>query len=252
MQRDKLMDLKLSFSKKVSESDKLDYKLILTMLFLTIMLGTYVLAYKMVAFGGYIISGGIFIFPINYAITDITTEVYGYEQTKKLIKYAFICCLLYSLVVPLIAILPAPDNWQHQPGYSYVLGNVFRFFIANSIGILVGITINSYLIAKWKIMMNGKHFWLRSIGSSAVGELITSIIADIIAFAGTTSTMGVIELMIGIFIIKLLYSVFLAIPNSLIVTHLKIKEGYNIHESIAVFNPFDTNNTMREAHANNN
>jgi hypothetical protein len=132
-----------------------------------------------------------------------------------------------------------------------VLGNVFRFFIANSIGILVGITINGYLIAKWKRMMNGKHFWLRSIGSSAIGELITSIIADIIAFAGTTSTMGVVKLMVGIFIIKLIYSILLAIPNSIIVMHLKIKEGFNLQENISVFNPFNNDNSMREAHANN-
>lgn len=251
MNRDNLMYIQGKFNYQNIQSDKPDYLLILTMLFLTIMLGTYVLAYKMVLVGGYIISAGIFIFPINYAITDITTEVYGYEKTKKLIKYAFICCLLYSLVIPFIAILPSPGGWEHQPGYSYVLGNVFRFFIANSIGILIGITINGYLIAKWKRMMNGKHFWLRSIGSSAIGELITSIIADIIAFAGTTSTMGVIKLMIGIFAIKLLYSVLLAIPNSIIVMHLKIKEGFNLQENMSVFNPFNNDNSMREAHANN-
>lgn len=67
--------------------------------FLTIMLGTYVLAYKMIAIGGNIISGGIFIFPITYAITDITTEVYGYDQTKKMIKMAFICCLIFALII---------------------------------------------------------------------------------------------------------------------------------------------------------
>lgn len=211
----------------------------LSMMFLTIMLGTYVLAYKMIAIDGYIISGGIFIFPINYAIIDIITEVYGYSQTKKLIKMSFICCLFFALVVPFLATLPPPDNWPHQSGYTYVLGNVFRFFIANTLGIIVGITINGYLISKWKIIMKGRHFWLRSIGSSAIGELITSIIADIIAFAGVTSTSGVIKLMLGIFFLKIIYSIFLAIPNSLIVTHLKIRSGFDINNNKLKFNPFN-------------
>jgi hypothetical protein len=85
----------------------------ISMLFLTIMLGTYVLAYKMISIGGYVISGGIFIFPINYAITDITTEIYGYDQTKKMIKLVFICCLFFALVIPFIATLSPPENWPY-------------------------------------------------------------------------------------------------------------------------------------------
>lgn len=223
----------------------------LSMLFLAIMLGTYVLAYKMVSVGGYTISGGIFIFPIIYAITDITTEIYGYDQTKKLIKFAFICCLFFALTVPFIATLPAPDNWPYQSGYTHVLGSVFRFFIANTVGIIIGITINGYLIAKWKVMMQGRHFWLRSIGSSAVGELITSVIADIIAFAGTTNSLGVIKLMLGIFAIKLIYSVLLSLPNSLLVTHIKLKSGMALN-NFNLINPFShVVPNMRESNALN-
>lgn len=210
----------------------------LSMMFVTIMLGTYVLAYKMIAIGSFIESGGIFIFPLNYAITDIITEVYGLNQTKKLIKYSFFCCLFFSIVVPLIAITPAPNNWIHQPGYNYVLGNVFRFFIANMIGIIIGIAINSYLIAKWKVILNGKYFWLRSICASSIGELITSVIADIIAFAGTTETINVIKLMVAIYLVKLLYAIILAWPNTLIVLHLKLKEGIDLFNNNS-FNPFN-------------
>ena len=151
--------------------------------------------------------------------------------------------------MPFIAILPAPEGWPHQAGYQYVLGNVFRFFVANSLGIIIGITLNSYLIAKWKRMMNGKHFWLRSIASTAIGELITSIIADIIAFYGTTSSWGIINLMIGIYAVKLFYSVILSLPNSLIVTHLKLKEGINLEEDRFKINPFINKKMQRENHA---
>ena len=131
-----------------------------------------------------------------------------------------------------------------------MLGSVFRFFIANTIGIIAGITVNGYLLSKWKVMMQGRHFWLRSIGSSATGELITSIIADIIAFTGTTDILGVIKLMLGIFSVKIIYSILLALPNSLIVTHLKLKSGYDLTKNKLKFNPFNQNN-LRESNAFN-
>lgn len=166
------------------------------------MLGTYVLAYKLISIGGIIESGGILIFPLNYAIIDIITEVYGYNQTKKLIKYSFLCCLFFATIVPAISLLPAPISWHHQQEYHFVLGNVFRFFLSNSIGIVAGITINAYLIRRWKILLNGKHFWLRSIASSAIGEMITSIIADILAFLGTVDLLTLLKLISAIYFVK--------------------------------------------------
>lgn len=214
----------------------------LSMLFVTLMLGTYVLAYKMVAVGPFIESGGIFIFPLNYALTDITTEVYGFEKTKKLIKNGLLCCFLFAMIVPLIAILPSPKDWGYHESYKYVLGNVFRFFFANTIGLIIGIVINSYLIAKWKIILNGKYFWIRSIASSSIGELITSIIADIVAFIGTTDFIGLFKLMLAIYAVKLTYALLLAWPNTLIVIHLKLKEGIKLFEQESWnFNPFLNN-----------
>lgn len=214
------------------------------MLFLTIMIGTYLLAYKMIAIGTFVESAGIFIFPLNYAITDITTEVYGYPQTIRLIKYSFICCLLFTITVPALAFLSGPPGWPYQDSYNYIFGNVLRFFIANSIGILIGITINGYFISKWSRLLQGKHFWLRSIGASAIGELITSIIADIIAFVGTTDLIGLLKLMLAIYIVKLIYAILLAWPNTLIVTHLKIKEG--ITNKNFNFNPFKSHKTRED------
>jgi queuosine precursor transporter len=220
----------------------------LSMMFVTIMFGTYLLAYKMVAIGSFVVSGGIFLFPLNYAIADIITEVYGFDQTKRLIKYSFFCCLFFSLVVPLIAITPAPENWTHQDGYNYVLGNVCRFFLANTIGIVIGIAINGRFIAKWKIILNGKHFWLRSIGASLLGELITSIIAGTAAFLGTTDTLSVFKLMISIYLIKFIYAILLAWPNTLMVTHLKLKEKINLFDNKFVFNPFHNDKEKENAY----
>lgn len=205
----------------------------LSMMFLTIMLGTYVLAYKMVSIGNYVQSGGIFIFPLNYALIDIITEVYGFDQTKKIIKNAFFCCLFFATIVPFIGVLPFPNSSSHQESYPFILGNIFRFFIANSIGIAAGFLLNGYLIAKWRILLKGKHFWLRSIVSSFLGELITSIIADLIAFMGTADFSEVIKLMVAICIVKFLYAILLAWPNTLIMLHLKLKEG--------IINPYSPN-----------
>lgn len=224
---------------------------IISMIFLTIMIGTYLLAYKLISIHGYTISAGIFIFPFSYAIIDIITEVYGYRSARILIKNCFLCCLIFAVIVPLIANISPPKGWEHQHEYTFIFGGIFRFFIANSIGMVIGITLNGYLIARWKVALKGRYFWLRSIASSSAGELITSVIADIIAFAGVTPIDVMLKMMLYIYIVKLFYSVSLAFPNSLLVTHLKLKMKKNSHNNY-YFNPFNSPlNNSGKAHAFN-
>lgn len=214
------------------------YYSFLSMLFMTIVLSTYLLAYKMVAIGSFLESGSAFIFPLVYAIADISAEVYGYKATKKLVQQALCCCLVFSIITPLIAWLPAPTHWPHQESYHYLLKNVLRFFIASAIGLMLGIAINGYLICYWQRILQGRHFWLRSLGSTAIGQFTTSLITDGIAFAGMMPFFMQIKLMVAIYLVKLIYAILLAWPCSLLVTHLKIREGIDFYRCEYAVNPF--------------
>lgn len=216
----------------------LKYYTIISMFFLTAILATYVLAYKMIAIGSIVESGGIFIFPFTYCVTDIVAEVYGYDLTKKMIWRAFCCCLVFAIIVPIITLLPAPPDWVHQESFEYVLGNILRFFLANTSGIIVGIFVNSYLMIKWKRRTHGKYFGVRSFGSSAIGEAITSIVADLLAFAGIMPFKSVIKLMVAIYSVKLIYAFLLAYPSALIASFLKAHEGIDYYDQNLKFNPF--------------
>ena len=50
---------------------------------------------------------------------------------------------------------------------------------------LCGDFINSYVMAKMKVWTEGRHLWTRTIGSTAVGQLVDSALFYPIAFFGT-------------------------------------------------------------------
>lgn len=210
----------------------------ISMLFVTALLGSFVLAYKMVAIGKYMESGAVFIFPLVYALADITAEVYGYTATKKIVRQAFYCCLIFSIFISFIAWLPEPTDWAYQGSYNFVLGNIFRLFVASAVGLMVGISVNGYLICRWQCMLKGRLFWLRSIGSAAIGQLTTSLITDSIAFAGMMAVSTQLKLMLAIYVAKVIYAILLAWPCTLMVMHLKVQEGIELYRNDIHFNPF--------------
>ncbi|MCW5590137.1 MAG: queuosine precursor transporter [Legionellales bacterium] len=184
----------------------------------------------MAEINGFLISVGIFVFPLTYFIGDIVAEVYGYKKSLELICATLICGFIFSTVLALLIRTPAPNYWHHEAEYISVLGSVFRFYLANTLGIIIGQILNVYIIAKTKVILRGKYFWLRSICSSSLGELITSLIADLIAFLGVLSFSKIIQVMISIYIIKLLYAALLSWPGSIIAVYLKIKEDLNTQD----------------------
>ncbi|GAB4394054.1 MAG: queuosine precursor transporter [Gammaproteobacteria bacterium] len=201
------------------------FYLILAMLYLTAAMTTLVTAYKLVDIYNITESSGIFIFPLTYLIGDIIAEVYGYHKARRIVWLVLFCEFLFAGALWIIAQTPAPVGWPYQQAFKTVLQPVFRFYLANSLGILVGSLVNIYLMAKWKVMMKGRSFWLRSIGSSAVGEAVTSMIADTLAFTGMMPFGDVGKLMLAIYAVKLFYAVVLALPGALICHYIKTKES---------------------------
>ena len=82
--------------------------------------------------------------------------------------FAFSCAGMISF--------KTPSGWAYQESYDQVLGKLPRVAIASFLAIFVGAFINAYAISKWKILLRGRYFWLRSLGASAIGEFIFTIV----------------------------------------------------------------------------
>jgi uncharacterized integral membrane protein (TIGR00697 family) len=77
-----------------------------------------------------------------------------------------------------------------------VFGNTWRIVLASNLSFLVGDFVNSFVLAKLKVLQNGRHLWMRTIGSTIAGQGVDSILFYPIAFYGIwdTSTLFAVSL----------------------------------------------------------
>ena len=59
-----------------------------------------------------------------------------------------------------------------------------RISLGSICGYFIGEYSNSTVLSKMKVLTGGKHLWMRTIGSTLIGELLDSIIFVAIAFSG--------------------------------------------------------------------
>lgn len=220
------------------KAPNLKFLLPLALLYLMIYLAADSVAYKMVAIGPMIEPGPPFIFPLTYMLADVIAEVYGYQIVKRIIWIALLYELFYAIIVKLIILLPSPTFWQFQHSYNIVFGNIVRFVLAGIAANLSSSFINVYAISKWKILMKGRYFWLRSFGASAIGGFVLIVVIIIFGYVGTVSIKNAAIMFVSIYALEFLYAVLLAWPALLLTGFLKSKENIDVYDTNTNFNPF--------------
>lgn len=190
-----------------------------------------------VAFG----AGNLF-FPISYIFGDILTEVYGYARVRKVIWAGF-AALVFAAVMGLAVVhFPAdpsvPYNAQIQPALELVFGSTWRIVLASMLGYWAGDFTNSYVLAKMKILTRGRYLWTRTIGSTAVGQAVDSLIFYPLAFLGKwpTETIALVVLFNCLF--KIGVEAAFTPVTYLIVNWLKRVENEDYYDRHTDFTPF--------------
>lgn len=188
----------------------------LSMFYMTIKLTTIVLIYKIITIGPFSASASTLVMPLWFVVGDVIAEVYGYKVARQIIWMAILCQFVFAFACTGLIAFQSPSGWLHQEAYDQVLGKLPRVALASFLAILCGAFINAYAISKWKILLRGKYFWLRSLGASAVGELIFTIVAYLTEFLGVVPLANLLHLMIISYVIKLIFNPILVIPSLLL------------------------------------
>ena len=92
--------------------------LYLSIVFIVCLLLSNILAAKLLKLGPYSITSGVIVFPISYIISDIISEVYGFDKSKKIIILGFIMNLFMILVFSLAIILPSPSWFKNDKAFN--------------------------------------------------------------------------------------------------------------------------------------
>lgn len=216
------------------------YVHVLLTLYITILLIVVVLANRFIIVFGMLEAGGIFVFPLTFLICDIVSEVYGYSLAKKFIWLGVFAELLFAIIGTLEMKLPYPQRWMYSQDYYIVFHPTIRYVFSGLIALLCGEFVNIYLISRWKVMLHGKYFILRSIAATSIGQMLLSIIVDFTAFFGNTlSLKNLIWMIFCGWLWKLLSALVLIYPTWVLIKFLKKSEDIDIYDVNTNFNPFE-------------
>lgn len=191
--------------------------------------------------GTVIFGAGVLFFPISYLFGDILTEVYGYAHDRRAVWCGFAALLFAALMSLIVVNLPPAQN-QHnlhlQEGLESVFGNTWRIIAGSIIAFWSGSLVNAFVLARMKVLTEGKYLWLRTIGSTAAGELVDSSLFYFLAFYGIWPTELVISVAITQYFLKTGWEVLATPLTYKIVGFLKRKENEDYYDRNTDFNPF--------------
>ncbi|HSW68875.1 MAG TPA: queuosine precursor transporter [Gammaproteobacteria bacterium] len=219
------------------------------MLYLGIMISNAVLTGKWIAIGKYFVFGGAFVSPLLFILSDIIAEIFGYSVAKKIIWFSFISQTIFALIIQIMLQTPSPSNWHEQHSFSKVLGPVLRIDLSGFFAFMISGMINIFFITRWKILLRGRFFWLRSIGSSTIAEGCYSAIAILMIGLGDLPLSTMLQIIAITYAIKVIYSILLAYPGTLVVNYIRYKFKVDVYETSSGINPFLASQSSQPEHA---
>jgi len=192
-------------------------------------------------FGSVTFGAGILFFPIAYFFGDILTEVYGYAYDRRAVWAGFASLAFAAIMAQLVIALPvAPGSYManYQQGMETVFGNSWRVALASMIAFCCGSFVNSYTLAKMKILTQGRHLWMRTIGSTACGELVDSSLFYMLAFYGLWPINEVLAVAASQYVLKTAWEVLATPLTYWVIGFLKRKENQDHYDIHTDFTPF--------------
>jgi queuosine precursor transporter len=207
--------------------------------FVTVLLCSNIIgAAKIVRVGGWDFGAGILFFPISYIFGDILTEVYGYKRARKVVWAGFAALGFASVMSWVIVHLPPAPGWPGQDVYEKAFGSTWRISLSSIMAFWAGEFTNSFVLAKMKILTNGRFLWTRTIGSTMAGELVDSLIFYPLAFTGVWTTKQIVTVLFTNYLLKSGWEVVNTPITYKIVGFLKRAEAEDYYDRDTNFTPF--------------
>ena len=213
--------------------------LFFSVLFCVCLITANVLETKQIQIGCLSLTGGLIVFPVSYIINDCVCEVYGYARARLLIWLGFAMNFIFVVFGALADSIPGAPYWNNDEGFHAVFGLAPRIAAASFVAFVVGSFINAYVMSRMKIASRGKHFSLRAVVSTVLGEGADSLVFFPLALWGVVPNAELLILIITQIVLKTLYEV-MVLPLTIWVVK-KAKK----HEQLDFFDDGDDYSILR-------
>lgn len=142
-------------------------------------------ATKQMDFGGWVVDGGVFLFPLTYLLGSIISEVYGFKAALRAVLVGFTIMVVGAVVFGLVTASPSLGDAHNQEAFEVLFGwdGVYvRILAASLIGFVLGQTMNSIIIVKIKKRFGESNLWARIMSSTVFGQTVDTFIFGLLAF----------------------------------------------------------------------
>ncbi|MEK7613306.1 MAG: queuosine precursor transporter [Patescibacteria group bacterium] len=217
-----------------------EYKVlgIITILYVVFQLVADVTAGKIIQLGIFTVSATALYFPFTYIFGDILTEVYGFAKARKVLWQVLGASVLAGIIYQVVVLLPAAPGFEGSDAYTRVLGSVPRILVGGWLAVFVGAYLNDVIMAKMKVLTNGKHFGARAILSTVVGEGANTSIFYMVALFGILPHSILIASILSGWFLKVAVEVLMVPVTARVVHYIKRIEQEDYYDKQTNFTPF--------------
>ena len=204
--------------------------MLLGILFNVCLIAANLLETKVIQVCGITVTAGLLVFPVSYIINDCIAEVWGFRKARLIIWSGFAMNFFVVMLGLAAVALPAAPFWEGEEHFNFVFGMAPRIVVASLAAFLVGSFLHAYVMSKMKLASGGRHFSLRAILSTVVGETADSLIFFPVAFGGIIAWQELLLMMCIQIILKSMYEVVILPVTIRVVGLIKRIDGSDVYD----------------------
>jgi uncharacterized integral membrane protein (TIGR00697 family) len=131
--------------------------------------------------------------------------------------------------------LPSPPDAPFNSLFTTLLQQNLRICVASSISYLCAEPANAYLIAKLKILFQGRGMWFRFLLSTIVGASIDTTLFSMIAFYRVIPSQEIVVMIGTVWLAKVMIEIISLPFSTALAKKLKVIEGVDQYDSNTKF-----------------
>lgn len=213
------------------------YFLVIVALYVTVLITANTVAIRVLDIGPFTADAGTLTFPIAYIVGDVLTEVYGYRIARRVIWLGFIANTFAVAIYQMAVRIPSVDEPAFQDAFTMVFNATPRILLASMAAYLVGSFVNAFVLARLKVMTEGRWLWMRTIGSTVLGEGLDTIVFVLIAFGGVFPGEVIWAMLYTNWTVKIGIEVLATPITYRVVDAFKKREKSDVYDVTTDFNP---------------
>lgn len=154
--------------------------------------------------GSALVPAGVLAYAITFVASDCYTELYGHREATIMVNVGFIMNFVMLGLVWLAIFAPGSDAGVDPETFRSVLGLSTNIVLGSLGAYIVSQNWDVFIYNRLRDQTEGKHLWLRNIGSTTTSQLIDTIIFVLVGFFILPSIAGIGDVLPGIVLLQLI------------------------------------------------